>query len=246
MTNSFTPANASFKDKDLELWQQYKISKSPKALGDLLNRMDPVIQSTVNKWSGSISRQALLNEAKLLAIKAFDSYDPNKGTALATHLVGNLAPISRIVYTYQNTARLPENITLKLHTYHSALEHLKSTHGREPSTDELHQELGWSAAELNRLKTYQRADLMESGPAVKGEMFYSTKDDDDDDLLSAIYFDLLPDEKKLMEMVTGFNGHKQMNNTEIIEATGMSQAQLSYKKTQLVNKINNALHRKVS
>ena len=239
-----TPTNALYKDQDLELWQQYKTTKSPMALSALLKRMDPVIQSSVNKWSGAISRDVLLNEAKLLAVKAFDTYDPKKGTALATHLVTNLAPISRTVYTYQNTARMPENVTLKLHTYHTAVEHLKALHGREPSTDELHQELGWSAAEINRLRNYQRADLIESGPAVKGEMFFNTKDDDDEDLLAAVFFDLLPDEKRLMEMVTGYNGHPKLDNQKIMQATGMSQAQLSYKKTQLTNKISALLNRK--
>ena len=152
------PINSSFKDQDLVLWQQYKTTKSKAALSELLKRMDPVIQATVNKWSGAVSRQALLNEAKMLAVKAFDSYDPSRGAALATHVVSNLSPISRTVYTYQNVARIPENITLKLHSYNTAVENLKATHGREPTTDELHQELGWSAPEINKLRTQGRYD----------------------------------------------------------------------------------------
>lgn len=235
------PVNAQFKDQDLILWERYKKNKSPVDRAALLQRLDPLIQNAVNKWTGAVSRPALLTEAKLLAVKAFDTYDPTKGTALATHVVSNLAPISRIVYTYQNTARLPENITLKLHTYNTAVEHLKAHHGREPSTDELHQELGWNAAELNKLRAYQRADLIESGPAVSSDAFFDDKDDTDEDILSAIYYDLMPEEKKLMEMVTGFNGHKVLSNPEILKATGMSQAQLSYKKTQLTNKIQRML-----
>lgn len=233
--------NAQFKDQDLEIWNRYKKNKSPVDRAALLQRMDPLIQTTVNKWTGAVSRAALLTEAKLLAVKAFDSYDPNKGTALATHVVSNLAPISRIVYTYQNTARLPENITLKLHTYNTAVEHLKAHHGREPTTDELHQELGWNSTELNKLNAYQRADLIESGPAVSSDAFFDDKDDTDEDLLSAIYYDLMPDEKRLFEMTTGFNGKKPMSNPEILKATGMTQAQLSYQKTQLKNKIERLL-----
>lgn len=235
------PINTSFKDQDLELWKQYKATKSKVALDALLTRMDPVIQSTVNKWAGPVSRQALLNEARVLAVKAFDTYDPSKGTALATHVVTNLAPISRTVYTYQNVARIPENITLKLHSYNTAVDNLKSFHGREPTLDELHQELGLSAHELNKLKAYQRSDLIESGPAVSGNMFYSTEQDDDEDLLSALYFDLLPDEKRLFEMITGYGGHKKLSNQEIMKELNISQAQLSYKKTLLHTKIKKFL-----
>jgi len=92
------PLNTKFKDEDLALWEQYKRTKSSVDRANLLRRFDPVIQSQVNKWAGPVPRDVLVNEAKLLAVKAFDSYDPSKGAALATHVTNNLAPISRIVY----------------------------------------------------------------------------------------------------------------------------------------------------
>lgn len=231
----------AIKSEDIQLWQEYKATNSTLALSKLLKQMEPVIHSVVNKWVGNISREVLMNEAKLLAKKAFDTYDPAKGTALSTHLVTSLAPISRTVYTYQNVARLPENITLKLNTFNSAKDTLTSFHGREPTTDELHQELGWSAKEINRLNTYQRRDLVESVGAVKGDAFFSDKEDKDADILSAVYFSLMPDEKTLFEYVTGFNGKPRLTNPEIMAKMNITQAQLSYKKTLLTNKLSTML-----
>lgn len=236
------PVNTAYRDQDLQLWRSYKASRLPTARDALLKRFDGVLQSQVNKWAGAIPREALLNEARLLALKAFDSYDPAKGTALSTHVVNGLQPISRMVYSYQNTARLPENLALKVSTYTTAVEELKNRHGRDPTTDELHNELGWPTAEITRLRDYNRRDLVESGPAVDGD-FFSDHADDDDVVLGGIYFELLPEEKRLFEYVTGYNGAPKLGNREIMDRLGWNQAQLSYRKTLLTRKIDTIMNR---
>ncbi len=65
--------DTSVKDTDLLYWNRYKSSRSPKDRDALLKRVDPLLQKTVNKWAGPIPREVLLNKAKVLAIKSFDS-----------------------------------------------------------------------------------------------------------------------------------------------------------------------------
>lgn len=240
----YTPVNSTFKDDDLSLWKQYKASPTPQNREALLKRFDGVIQSQVNKWSGNMPRDVLLTKAKTLAAKAFDTYNPNAGAALATHLTNSLMPLSRLVYTYQNTARMPENITIQMNTYNQAVSHLTAVNGREPTTDELHDELGWSSSQISRVRDYNRRDLLESGQAVNGDFYAGGSNDDDDDIiLGGIYMELSPEEKTLFEYITGWNGKPKLSNPEIIKRTGMTQAQLSYKKTLLTNKINSIMSR---
>lgn len=228
--------NNNYKDQDMALWEQYREAKSPAARTELLKRFEPLIHSQVQKWDGIVPRDVLNNEAKVLTAKAIDSYDPSKGAALGTHVTNNLAPLSRTVYTYQNTARLPENITLRMQSYEAARDHLVSTLGREPTTDELRDELGWTANEINRIQQYNRKDLVESGGAVSGD-FYATNDDDEDAELAAIYFSLMPEEKKLFEDMTGYNGAQKLSTQQILTKHNLTQAQLSYKKSLLTRKI---------
>ena len=173
-------ANTQYKEKEFDLWNTYKNTGDKKYKHELIKSFDPIIQSQVNKWSGPISREILESEGRMMASKAIDTYDPNKGTALGTHVTNNLAPMSRIVYTHQNTARLPENVTLKINSYNNAKEYLTSVLGREPTTDELHQELGWSVNELNRMEQYLTKDLIESGGEVN-DQFYNNQEDDEED-----------------------------------------------------------------
>lgn len=231
------PINTHYRDQDLELWRAYRATRLPSSRDALLKRFDGVLQAQANRWAGAVPREVLLNEARLLALKAFDSFDPARGVALATHVVNKLQPISRIVYTYQNTARLPENLSLKVNSYNAAVDHLKSLRGREPTTDELHEELGWPTPEITRLRDYSRRDLVESGPTVNGD-FFNTATDDDETILDGIYFELLPDEKRLFEYVTGYNGAPRLGNADLMKRLNLSQAQLSYRKTLLTRKIN--------
>lgn len=219
---------------DKILWDKWNTTKSPEDLQRLVHKLEPIIYNTTTKLSGgSISADTLKSKGVVLAVKAIKTYDPNKGVTLATHVTNNLAPLHRVVYTHQNTARLPENITLKINQYNAAKDYLLSTNGREPSIEELHQELGWSTNEIKKLDLYQRKDLVESLNNT-GDAF--GKDDKDGDLLAALYYDLNPTERKLFAYTTGYNSPK-MSNPQMMKALGLNQAQLSYQKTLLTKKI---------
>lgn len=233
--------SAAYSDDDLKAWQEYKKSPTPLNRTNLLKRFDGLIQNQVNRWMGPLPRETLEAEAKTLAVKAFDTYNPNAGAQLSTYLTSQLQPLSRLVYTYQNAARMPERIAQKMVTFTQANESLKLTLGREPTTDELHNELGWNAADINKVRGYNRRDLVESGPAVSGSFFEESGDDKDDILLGAIYFELSPDEKQLFELVTGYNGVTPLKNPELAKKLGISLPQLSYRKDNLKKHIDRLL-----
>lgn len=225
------------KTTDMLLWEKYKASKSPMDKDKLIKQLNPLIQKQVNKWAGNVPRNALETEAILLASKGIDSYDPAKGAALSTHIMNSMAPLSRTVYTYQNTARIPENITLKLNTYNTAKDFLVTSLGRDPSADELHQELGWGVNEMNRFENYVRRDLVESVGGLN-EKFYGGTGSAEEDTLASIYFSLMPVEKKMFEYNTGYNGSPILSNPEIMEKLNLTQAQYSYQKNLLAKKLD--------
>lgn len=229
------------KYKDIDLWYAYKASKSTNDRAALLRNMDGIIQNYVNKWAGPIPRDVLLNEARSLAIKAFDTFDPNKGALLSTHVTNNLLPLSRIVYSHQNTIRIPENLVMKLNTFNQAKDHLTTLYGRNPTTDELHQHTGFSSKEIAKFEQALSHNLIESAGEVSGE-FFTSHDDEDADLMQALYMDLNPDEKVLFEYLTGYNHKPRLNTEQILKTLNISQAQLSYKKTLLTQKIHRLLN----
>lgn len=230
-------SNLSEKDHDLALWYQYKTTNDLGTRNQLMRRLTGLINSTASKWAGPVPKDVLVTEGNILAVKALDTYDPSKGTALSTHIVNNLAPLSRIVYTYQNTARVPENIALKISTFNQAMDHLTTLYGRKPTVDELHSFTGFPAKELSKLQTMGTKDLVESAGVVGGD-FYSNKEDADEDAIFALYNSLTPEEKDLFSYTTGKYTAKKLSNPEIMDKMHLTQSQLSYKKLQLRDKLD--------
>jgi len=221
------------KSKDLETWRAWKGNQTAHSMQRVLDRMNPVVQSEVNRWSGTLARPLLELEAKRLAAEAINSYSPGRGAALATHVTNRLRKLSRISYTHQNVARIPEYQTMQYHTYTSAKTDLEDKLGREPSTGELAQQLGWSNPYLSRFQTSMRKEFLESGepPPI------FDKPSDDSGLIDFIYNDLPPQQQQIFQYTTGYLGSPVLSNPKLMKKLKLSQGQLSYQKRLLTNHV---------
>jgi len=221
------------KQKDVDAWRQWKSSPTPGNMERVLKRVDPVVQSEVNRWSGTLARPLLELEAKRLAAEAISSYSPNRGAALATHVTNRLKKLSRLSYTHQNVARIPEYQTMQYHTFTSAKNSLENQLGREPSGAELAQKLKWSRPYLDRFQRSLRKEFLESGepPPI------FDKPSDDAGLIDFIYNDLSPKQQTLFQHTTGYMGSPVLSNNQLMKKLRMSQGQLSYQKRLLTNHI---------
>jgi hypothetical protein len=222
------------RDKDLELWKRWKKTKSPGDLQLLLNQMQGILMREVGKWAPSMSRSYLEGEAKRLAVEAFETYDPSKGAALSTYVASRLPKLSRVVYSTQNAARLSETKNLLFHSYHTASNDLRDRFGREPNNDELSDHLGWSPKKLETFQRQsQRKEFVESEDHPESA-------DAEDHLTDFIYHDLTPLQKSIFEYSTGYQGKPVLAGAAIMKKLGITQGQLSYQKTLIVNAVERA------
>jgi len=221
------------KSDDVAAWHEWSQNQTPANMDRVLRQLNPIIQSEVNRWQGTLARPLLEIEAKRLAAEAVPSYNPNMGAALATHVTNRLRKLSRISYTHQNVARIPEYQTIQYHTYQSAKTGLENQLGREPTGAELAQELKWSRPYLARFQTSMRREFLESGEPPP--MFDAPSDDAQ--TIDFIYNDLGPQQQKIFEHTTGYMGAPVLSNPKLMKALNMTQGQLSYQKRLLANKI---------
>jgi len=220
------------KEEDLEAWNQWKRQPTENNLQTLLQRLNPLIQMEVNRWSGTLARPTLETEAKRLAVEGIKSYSTTGGAALSTHVVNQLKKLSRLSYTHQNIARLPEYQVLQFHTYNLANASLQDQLGRTPTSDELADELGWNKPQITRFQKSLRREFTESGPPP---VYEATAEDGG--LVDFVYHDLSPVHKKIFEHTTGYMGAPVMSNPELMRKLKMTQGQLSYQKRLLVDRI---------
>lgn len=217
------------KSKDLELWKKWKQTRSQQDLEALLKQMAPVIRRESARWSNILPQTMLENEAKLLAIKAFETYNPNAGTALSTHVTNQLQKLSRTAYARQSSVSVPEQKRLLFNNYVKAKSQLEDMHGRPPTLDEVADHMRLPPKRLQGVvELVGKREYMESGDGPAFMMYM-----DDPEVVHLAYHDMTPVQKKIFEMRTGYNGNAVKNAPGIMHETGLTQGQLSYQLNQI-------------
>jgi DNA-directed RNA polymerase specialized sigma subunit len=224
--------------KDMALWHAWSRMRSDSNLYNLLVQLDPLIQSEVNRWAGSLARPLLELEAKKLAIDAITSFSPTGGASLGSHVMNSLKRLSRLVYTHQNIGRIPEHQVLKLQSYNVAINNLKDQLGRDPTTEEIGEDLRWSKPYLSRFQKSLRKEYVESGDTPP---IFDTNSGSSG-TIDFVYNDLPTLHKKIFEHTTGYGGAKILDNQALMKKLHLTQGQYSYQKKQLVDKVEKTLH----
>lgn len=229
-TTHLSPAEyfSSLKKKDQEAYENWKRTGDKRHLGELMNQLNPVIYSEVQRASGSLPTAALSAEAKKWTIKAIQSYDPAKGTAISTHVMNYLPKVRRMNYRFQNAVRLPENLQLKFNEFNHAQALLTDELNRDPTDEELAHRLGWTKPQTVKFKNSLYADLIESSSERPAEF---TQFNENALLMEHLINQLTPQEKYILDNV------KLMSSTELASNLGVNINRLNYLKDKLKKKI---------
>jgi len=228
------------KNRDIELWKQWKRTRSKRDLEALLKQMRPVIMKNAQKWSGVLPITVLEVEANKIAVEAFESYNPRVGTALSTHLTNYLQKLSRKTYKYQNPARLPEHRQIKFYMYNNMVEDFVDEHGRDPSVDEIADHLGWNKREVERILKETRSTFVESGGPPGGFEWDEGLADED---IEFFYHDLSPEDKLIFEHTTGYGGKQILAPAKLAKKLGVPLSTLYYKRNNLAARIRKYVKR---
>lgn len=224
---------AEAKQKDFDLYMEWKTTGSKKALGNLVHQLAPVIYSEVRRVAGTLPESALSAEAKKWAIRAIQTYDPEKGVALSTHVTNYLPKVRRLNYKYQNSARLPENLHLQFTEFKNAVSHLENVHGREPKDEEIAKQLGWSKPQVVKYKGSLYEDLTESATQRANEV---SQFNSNSFLMTHIMEKLDPQEKMIFEL------KGTIPAGELADRLGVNVSRLNYLQAKLITKISDMKH----
>jgi len=215
---------------DTVLWHKWNKTKSPQDLEALVNHLDPLIQAEVNRRAGTLSRDMLVTQAKVLTVKAIRSYDPKFNTKLSTHVTNQLQKLSRVNYAHQNAARIPEHTMLQFHSYNIAKEDFKSENGRDPTVHEMADSLKWSPKKVEQFQTqFGRPELLESIDTPAGMFVAATHDP----RVEYVFMSMSPRQQLIFEYTTGYHGVERLSNTAIMKKLKITQGVLSYEKNKI-------------
>jgi DNA-directed RNA polymerase specialized sigma subunit len=119
---------------------------------------------------------------------------------------------------------------LQFHSFNLAKEDLKEDLGRDPTSQEMADQLKWSPKKVEQFQTqFGRAELLESIDSPSGMFVAATHDP----RIDYAYYGMSPRQQKIFEYTTGYLGSEQLSNTQIIKKLGITQGILSYEKTKI-------------
>lgn len=207
--------------KDARLFARYKEDPSKENLTVLMKQFEGMVRNSVGKYrqSTAVPPQALRMRAYAQVKKAIDSYDPDKGAALATHVGNYLRRVDAVALQYANLGYVPPNRAAKeFGPFLEADRKLKERLNRQPTSQELADELKWSVKQVARIQREARNDLVASKFDTPDTMpEYRVQQEKETEAMHLIYSspETTSEERIVLEHLFGMNGKKKMSKGEI-------------------------------
>lgn len=227
-----TVTPASYKSKDMELYNRWNTTKSKSDMTALVSHLQPLIFSEVRKLQGTLPEAALLGESKKWTVHAIKTYDPSKGAGLSTHVVNYLQKVKRLNYNYQNAARLPENLHLEWQNFSRTKSHLQDSLNREPTDAELAKELGWSEPQVVKFSSRLYEDLSESAATKPLETSQFNR--------QKVVLDYIRSQLDSTELFI-FEHKDEISASEMCERLGVNISRYNYLQGKLIKKVDGIL-----
>lgn len=221
-----------------DAYKAWKERPTDDNLSSLLSAAEPTIQSGIKSYGGG--NPALKSRAKLLAIDAFKSYDPKKGTKLNTHLMTNLQPLMRHSREYSAVTRVPERVAIDLYKLHQEHQAFKDTYSRDPSDQEIADRTGMSAKRINHIRKFRNPDMPESmlQDDEGGIMMPGVNRPDPTKIwIEYVHHDLGPIDQKILEWRTGHGNKPVLENQEIARRLNLTPGAVSQRAQKIAQKL---------
>ena len=202
----------------------------------------------------------VISEGNIGLMTAVDRFDPAKGAKLSTYASWWIRQaIKRALSNQGKTIRLPVHLGDKILKMRRVALQMSEELGREPTDEELAEEIGIASEKISQLKTISirpaslDAPVSEDEPAEFGESvadeeagtpFELLRDKDLQTELGGLLEELDEREKKIISQRFGFEGGKRKTLQEIGRRLGVSRERIRQLENIALTKLRRALSQK--
>lgn len=228
---------------DLERWQHWNNNgRQPEHLQPLLKSFKPVITQAVNTYRAPIVQKSAFEAAATKqVIEAFQSYNPNRGAALATHVIGRMKKLQRENNKLQNKAYIPEGKSSLIGKIQRAQGALRDDLEREATDEEVARHMGRPVKQIKGVLGSMKKDIVASQFESDPTRLPGAREQEVLDLLP---YSLTPEQNEVFNHLFGRNGKKQVTTTnEIASLLGKNPSQISRLRTAILGKFQEHMKR---
>jgi RNA polymerase primary sigma factor len=202
----------------------------------------------------------VISEGNIGLMTAVDRFDPSKGAKLSTYAAWWIRQsIRRALSNQGKTIRLPVHLGDKISKMRRVALHLSEELGREPTDDELGEEIGIASRKVSQLKTASihpasldapigDDDSTEFGENVEDERartpFQLLREKDLHNDVGGLLEGLGDREKKIISQRFALDGGKQKTLEEIGKKLGVSRERIRQLESIALSKLRRALSQK--
>lgn len=232
---------------DFQAWEQWKKKPTQSNTHVLMNRFEPVFRAKTRSWKApNVRSSAFRANLKLQAANAFETYDPNRGAALRTHVENHLKKSMRFNARHQNAAYIPEGQAELIGPIQKAQGQLFDEFGRDPSHGEIAKFINADPGLIGKRRPVTATKVKRiSAAAQQKDIIGSAFESDptpraarrEGEVLGLLRPTLSTDERKVFDHLYGQQGKPRIGSTsQLAKKLGKSQSQVSRLKTGILKK----------
>jgi DNA-directed RNA polymerase specialized sigma subunit len=217
-----------------EPWRQWKENPTPEAYKAVFDEVKPAVDSAMTSFAGG--DQSLRTRAHILTAQAIQSYSPEKGAALKSHVYTTLQRLQRFRSERYRAVRVPENVDADRRAVFVFTAKYKDHHGTDPNIDDITDGMGISRKRVMRTRSREVPEDFQGSdkgdlPALRSR---------NDVWQDYVYHDLDTRGKQIFELTTGYNGSEVVPKREIARRLKITPAAVSLRVTQIVKQLEAA------
>lgn len=206
----------------------------------LLGSFAGAINKNANRYIGNpqfpLHPDVIRHQYKIQAVKAFETYDPQRGVQLSTHVHNQMKKASRYFIRRQNIGVIPEVRALRIREFHEGRNQLSEMLNREPNQFELSRHLRWSPMEVRRMERELRT-AQATPTGEKEDEPLAFKSQREAEVIRMIQYDLGGEEKLVYEYLFGMGGKPRLQPGQIATRLRWTPSKITRIKNKIIDKI---------
>ena len=219
---------------NIPAWKKIQLGDN-KASAEYLTQMEPTITKAINAFASGDA--GYKTKARIFALEAAKSYDPDKGASIDTHVYNQLRRLQRISAQRGNLTRVSENVAQERSQIQRAIRELTADLGEDPTTEQIASRVGMSRKRVDALMNYKPVIPDSVAVSPEGDSLGAADVDRALKLYDSVIYDELDDiDKRIYEWSTGYGKGEKLTGQEIAQRLKISPAAVSKRYAKIANK----------